>query len=329
MIRQGARHLGRIHEWILFYRKGESRALDMASTPSVDEYVDVSIISYVEPVTGRRFGLGDLTGAGGLSKETPRYELLWVVRNWRFTKLECTSSLRGARFPTRTRYRPRKKRYLDEIAGQALQDIWTDITPVQGQAGERVGYDTQKPEALLERITLASSDGRSRRRLLLRLGYDPSSPSGSAAIGSHAISDVSRSTRPGSASQRSRLSALRHPEPWVLTSASGGRSTGQRCARAYLDTILAFYRAEPIEGFVHLHGRKDGRVVHVGATDAPITIDETEDVMDEMADNGIEACDLLGWEWEMGLHDTIRSTLADAASTYVCVRSRARSWSAA
>ena len=46
-------------------------------------------------------------------------------------------------------------------------------------------------------------------------------------------------------------------------------------------------------------------MVHVGATDAPVTIDETEEVMDEMADNGIESCDLLGWEWEMGLHDTI------------------------
>jgi adenine-specific DNA-methyltransferase len=46
-------------------------------------------------------------------------------------------------------------------------------------------------------------------------------------------------------------------------------------------------------------------MVHIGATDAPVTIDETEDVMDEMADNGIESCDILGWEWEMGLHDTI------------------------
>ena len=46
-------------------------------------------------------------------------------------------------------------------------------------------------------------------------------------------------------------------------------------------------------------------MVHVGATDAPVTIDEAEEVMDEMADNGIESCDLLGWEWEMGLHDTI------------------------
>ena len=49
-------------------------------------------------------------------------------------------------------------------------------------------------------------------------------------------------------------------------------------------------------------------MVHVGATDAPVPIDETEDVMDGMADNGIQACDLLGWEWEMGLHDTITET---------------------
>ena len=49
-------------------------------------------------------------------------------------------------------------------------------------------------------------------------------------------------------------------------------------------------------------------MIHVGATDAPVTIDELEEVMDEMADNGIESCDVLGWEWEMGLHDTIGET---------------------
>ena len=81
--------------------------------------------------------------------------------------------------------------------------------------------------------------------------------------------------------------------------------SGNGALRAYIDTILAFYRAEPVEGFLQLHGRKAGRMVHVGATDAPVTIDEAEEVMDEMADNGIESCDLLGWEWEMGLHDTV------------------------
>ena len=49
-------------------------------------------------------------------------------------------------------------RYLDEMPGVPLQDIWTDIPPVNPQARERLGYPTQKPEALLERIIQASSN---------------------------------------------------------------------------------------------------------------------------------------------------------------------------
>ncbi len=86
------------------------------------------------------------------------------------------------------------------------------------------------------------------------------------------------------------------------------RESGNGRLTDYLDTILSFYRAEPVEGFTNLHGQKAGRMIHVGATDAPVTIDELEEVMDEMADNGIESCDVLGWEWEMGLHDTISET---------------------
>jgi hypothetical protein len=53
---------------------------------------------------------------------------------------------------------PRYKRYLDEMPGVPLQDLWTDISPIGAQAAERLGYPTQKPEALLERIINASSN---------------------------------------------------------------------------------------------------------------------------------------------------------------------------
>jgi DNA modification methylase len=53
---------------------------------------------------------------------------------------------------------PSQKRYLDEMPGVPLQDMWLDIKPVQGQSGETVGYDTQKPEPLLERIIKTSSN---------------------------------------------------------------------------------------------------------------------------------------------------------------------------
>ena len=53
---------------------------------------------------------------------------------------------------------PRQKGYLDESPGIPLQDIWSDIPAVQGQAFEYLNYSTQKPESLLERIITASSD---------------------------------------------------------------------------------------------------------------------------------------------------------------------------
>ena len=52
---------------------------------------------------------------------------------------------------------PQLKRYLDEMPGQAVADLWTDISPINPRAKERVGYPTQKPLALLDRIIRASS----------------------------------------------------------------------------------------------------------------------------------------------------------------------------
>jgi hypothetical protein len=54
--------------------------------------------------------------------------------------------------------RIRRKRYLDELAGETVDSLWDDIPPINSQARERLGYPTQKPEALLERILQASSD---------------------------------------------------------------------------------------------------------------------------------------------------------------------------
>ena len=57
-----------------------------------------------------------------------------------------------------TSRRPRLKRYLDEMKGGVMANIWTDISPINSQARERLGYATQKPLALLERIIKASSN---------------------------------------------------------------------------------------------------------------------------------------------------------------------------
>lgn len=202
------------------------------------------------------------------------------------------------------------KRYLDELEGQAVHEFWNDVAPINPRAAERLGYPTQKPEALVERVLEATTDAGD-------LVAD-------FFVGSGTTAAVAERTgrrwiacdlgRFAIHTTRKRLLDIAECRPFDIQNLGAYErqrwqvESGNGALRGYLDTILAFYRAEPIEGFAHLHGRKAGRMVHVGATDAPVTIDETEDVMDEMADNGVEACDLLGWEWEMGLHDTISET---------------------
>ncbi len=60
-------------------------------------------------------------------------------------------------YPKDKTKRPRLKRLLDKMKGTAIANIWTDIYPINSQAQERLGYPTQKPLALLERVLTASS----------------------------------------------------------------------------------------------------------------------------------------------------------------------------
>jgi site-specific DNA-methyltransferase (adenine-specific) len=60
-------------------------------------------------------------------------------------------------FPKKNGGVPRYKRYLDEMKGILSQDVWTDIDPISSHAKERLGFPTQKPIALLERIIKSSS----------------------------------------------------------------------------------------------------------------------------------------------------------------------------
>ena len=73
----------------------------------------------------------------------------------------------------------------------------------------------------------------------------------------------------------------------------------------YIQFILKLYNAEPLAGMLHLHGRKGKRLIHVGAVDAPVTFAEIQDAVAETKKTGQDSLDILGWEWEMGLHDVV------------------------
>ena len=155
--KQGRTQHGRIHDVILFYTKTDVWDWNHVFTPYDASYTN-AFYKHVEPKTGRRYRLGDLTGPGGAAKGNPSYEVMGVTRFWRYSKAKMAELTRRGRIvQMKPGAVPAYKRYLDEMPGVSLQDLWADIGPIGAQAQERLGYPTQKPEALLARIITASS----------------------------------------------------------------------------------------------------------------------------------------------------------------------------
>jgi hypothetical protein len=106
---------------------------------------------------GRRYQLTSLLKANP-DRPNLTYEFLGITRVWRWTRDRMQQAhLQGLVVQPSPGSVPRFKRYLDEQKGKPIGDVWSDIPPINSQAQERLGYPTQKPQALLERIISASS----------------------------------------------------------------------------------------------------------------------------------------------------------------------------
>ena len=154
---QGSTRFGRVHDTILLYGKSESVVWNQGFVPLDDSYIQTTY-RFIEEETDRRFTTTPLTGPGGAEKGNPVYEWNGHTRAWRYSR-ETMQQLdaEGRLYYSRTGY-PRRKLFLEESRGVPVQDMWYDINSLSGSNAERLGYPTQKPEALLERIINASSN---------------------------------------------------------------------------------------------------------------------------------------------------------------------------
>ena len=194
--------------------------------------------------------------------------------------------------------------YLDELEGDIVESAWDDIPPVNPRAKERIGYATQKPEALLERIIKASSNEGD-------LVLDCFAGSGTTAAVAEKLgrrwiaADMGRFAI---ATTRKRLLDIPNVKPFYIQNL--GRYERQAWQSAeleqdYREFILTLYRAEPVNGYQWLHGAKAGRMVHIGPVDAPVAIDDVQRVVDEFGNavgTGAGApttagVDILGWDF--------------------------------
>jgi len=192
-------------------------------------------------------------------------------------------------------------------------DVWTDIADAMHMPdAEQMGYATQKPEALLARLihafsnpgdlvadffcgsgtTLAVAEKLGRRWI----GCD---------LGRWAIHVT-----------RKRLLGIENCKPFeilnlgkyerqywqgVTFGEAKDKPLAERALYEYLAFILKLYGAQPVAGMAHIHGKKGKAMVHIGAVDAPVTIDEVNQALDECVAVKQTELHVLGWEWEMGL----------------------------
>ena len=147
-----AKRFGRVSDALLFYSKTGAYTFNKPRVPFSKAYLDSKFTH--EDADGRRFRLDNLNPPGGRG---PVYEYHGVTKAWRLTQDKMLALEAEGRIYLESTI-PQLKRYLDELGGQAVHDIWDDIPSINPMAKERVGYPTQKPLALLERIIQASSN---------------------------------------------------------------------------------------------------------------------------------------------------------------------------
>ncbi|MGH2503512.1 MAG: DNA methyltransferase, partial [Ktedonobacterales bacterium] len=311
------------HDTILIYTRSETPTWNRPMVDLRAEYVE-SHYTQEEPGTGRVYMLDNMVNPNP-DRPNLRYEWNGVTRVWKVTRENMQALHEQGRLMYTSQGVARYKRYLDESKGTPLTTVWQDIPPVNSQAMERVNYRTQKPEALLQRIIETSSNEGD-------LVLDCFCGSGTTAavaekLGRRWITcDLGRFAIH---TARKRLLSIPGVKPFVVQNlgkyerqawqsaefAQGDATAEPQKQLAYRGFMLDLYGAQPIEGGAWLHGVRDGRLIHVGGVDAPISEGDVRAIVKSFwqtsGQAGVNGVDILGWDFAFELNEVARQHAAD------------------
>ncbi len=210
-------------------------------------------------------------------------------------------------------YREQVGKSIKEIS--VVDNIWDDISGMGVVSSEYIGYPTQKPEKLLERIIKASSNEGD-----LVADFFCGSGTTLAVAEKHGRRYIGCDLgRWGIHTTRKRLLSITDCNPFeilnlgkyerqywqsVTFSDSKNKTATEKTLYEYIAFILKLYKAAPISGMTHLHGKKGKAFVHIGAVDSPVTFAEISAAVKECVQCKQKELHILGWEWEMGVNNT-------------------------
>jgi|SRR5579862_3110500 len=334
---------GVVHDYVYWRTKGSSFVWNPQFEPYSAEYLN-SKYTYETP-DGRRYRLDNITSPN------PRPNMMYEWRGhraprlgWRY-ELETMEKLYSEgriEMPRKDGGRPQLRRFLDEMPGVPVGTVWVDINPVNSQATEDTGYDTQKPETLLTRIlqtssnegdlvadffcgagtTLAVAEKLGRKWIGCDLGRFAIHTSRKRLIG------VQRELKAVAKPYRSfEILNLGKYERQLFVGIDPTLPEEQRRAISlqkeehYLTLILNAYKAERSFQTPPFHGRKAAALVLIGPIDAPVTQGQVTEAIEAARKLRVSRVDLLGFEFEMGIvpvaQDQARAKGVNLALRYI------------
>ncbi|HZM01923.1 MAG TPA: DNA methyltransferase [Candidatus Saccharimonadales bacterium] len=320
--------VGVLHDNIYWFGKGTGSTYNRQYHKFDPEYLKEKFPH--EDTDGRRYQLQPLHGKGAGTARRFGDKLLEPPpgRHWSWSQERIDEGFKkGIIVMAREdSVYPRYKDYLEGKEGIPLTTIWNDIPDVNSQAFERIGYPTQKPAALLERILSASSNEGD-------LVADFFCGSGTTAavaeklgrkwiatdlgkFGIHTtrkrLIQVQRELKSeGKPFRAFEVLNLGRYERQAYLNVGGNLSAKKkeqalaRKEREFRDLILKAYRAEPLPEAGFFHGKNGGRLVVIGPINLPVGRLFVEEVITECRKRGATRVDLLAFEFEMGLFPAV------------------------
>lgn len=352
--RSDAQGFNRVHDTLLAYGTGGQAYWAPVHGPHAIEYIR-SHYNQIDPKSGRRFQLTSI------ESPNPRPNMMYEWKGypsptmgWRYS-LETMKKLdeQGLiHYPDRGG-KPRFRRFLDED-GMPLQSIWTDIAPVNSQAAQRLGYPTQKPVELVQRVIEAScppgglvldcfvgsgttaeaaerlgrrwvgiDNGKfavhlSRKRMIQLHGQARVGKSSADYVECNKCKNIERKEKPQKTKETFNVRPFTVENMGVYQRAEQWQNF-QTQRSHYRDEMIKVFGGEVVNHSPLLHGRKGNSWVHVGPLDGPVSVAQVWSIAREAQKTERRAVTILSADF-----DTLSGSEKDEikASTGVAVTIR-------
>lgn len=305
----------------------------LAENGSIYVHLDWHIGHYVKVVMDEFFGYENFRneiiwgyygpGSPGMKQFNRKHDvILWYSKskNWIFNKKDIRIPLAGT---LGGGFEGLTKELRDEYKQRGkIPEDWWYFPIVARYKYEILGFDTQKPEALLKRIILTSSNpadivadffcGSGTTQAVAEkfgrrwIGCDLSKFA--IQITRKRLLDIHNSK--DLLDEKGKKKYERPAKPFELWNIGNYETVyWQEKEDEYLAFMLKLYQSQPLTGFRYLHGRKEDRAIHIGPLNAPVTMGEIEKVVIECRANNFTKADVLGWEWSYEVNE-LAKTLA-------------------